>query len=67
MSLGDQRIPVEVKYRNTIKPEHYKGLYWFVSREINWAPFGILITKNPVESLDERVVAIPLRHFLLLG
>jgi hypothetical protein len=66
ITLGDQRIPIEVKYRNAIRPEHYQGLKWFISRPINRAPFGILITKNPVESIDERIVTIPLKHLLLL-
>lgn len=66
ITLGDQRLPIEVKYRNAIKPEHYKGLDWFISKAINRAPFGILITKNPVESLDERIITIPLKHVLLL-
>lgn len=66
ITIGDQRIPIEVKYRNSIRKEHYKGLDWFVSNAINRAPFGILVTKNPVESMDDRIITIPLRHILLL-
>ncbi|MFM8449035.1 MAG: ATP-binding protein, partial [Haliscomenobacter sp.] len=66
ITIGDQRIPIEVKYRNTVKSEHYKGLEWFVSNPLNRAPFGILISKNPVESSHDQIISIPLKHFLLL-
>ena len=66
ITIGDQRIPIEVKYRNSIKAEHYKGLQWFISNPINRAPFGILITRNPGESMDERIVTIPLKDLLML-
>jgi hypothetical protein len=66
LTLGDQRIPIEVKYRNTISAEHYRGIDWFLSKSINRAPFGILITKNEVQSIDPRVITIPLKHLLLL-
>lgn len=66
ITIGDQRIPVEVKYRNSIKSEHYSGLRSFMDTPINRAPFGLLITKNESESMDERVVTIPLKHLLIL-
>ncbi len=66
ITIGDQRIPIEVKYRNTIRAEHYHGLDWFISKPVNRAPFGILITKNEEESRHERVITIPLKHFLLM-
>ena len=66
LTIGDQRIPVEVKYRNTIKNEHYKGLQCFIDKRINRAPFGLLITKNETESIDERVITLPLKHLLIL-
>lgn len=66
ITLGDQRIPIEVKYRNTIRSDHYNGLQSFMSKPINRAPFGLLITKNETESLDKRVITIPLKHLLIL-
>jgi predicted AAA+ superfamily ATPase len=66
ITIGDHRIPIEVKYRNTIKNEHYKGLQCFIDKPINRAPFGLLITKNETASFDERVIAIPLKHLLIL-
>jgi len=41
-------------------------LKWFISNPINRAPFGILITKNHVESNDERILTIPLKDLLIL-
>ena len=66
LSIGDQRIPIEVKYRNSIKREHYTGLQDFIAKPINRAPFGILITKNESPSMDERIIAIPLKNLLIL-
>lgn len=66
LTIGDQRIPVEVKYRNHLKSEHYKGLQSFIGKAINRAPFGLLITKNESKSLDERVITLPLHHLMLL-
>jgi predicted AAA+ superfamily ATPase len=66
ITIGDQRIPVEVKYRNSIKREHYHGLEHFVSKPINRAPFGILITKNDTVSVAESIVAMPLKNLLIL-
>jgi predicted AAA+ superfamily ATPase len=66
ITLGDQRIPIEVKYRNTVKNEHYSGLTAFISKPVNRAPFGLMITKNEAVSADDRVIAIPLKSLLLL-
>jgi predicted AAA+ superfamily ATPase len=67
LTIGDQRIPIEIKYRNTIKEEHLRGLKWFIEKPINRAPFGILVTKNEFNiDFDERIVAIPLKHLMLL-
>ncbi len=66
IAIGDQRIPIEVKYRNSIKREHYNGLENFISKPVNRAPFGILITKNDSVSMDERIIAIPLKNLLIL-
>jgi predicted AAA+ superfamily ATPase len=66
ITIGDQRVPVEVKYRNNINYDHYRGLIDFISKPINRAPFGLIITKNETISLDERIIAIPLRNLLIL-
>lgn len=66
LTIGDQRIPIEVKYRNAIKPVHYNGLLSFIRKPINRAPFGLIITKNETEPFDERIISIPLKHLLIL-
>jgi predicted AAA+ superfamily ATPase len=66
IAIGDQRIPIEIKYRNSIKREHFNGLETFISKPVNRAPFGILITKNDSVSMDERIIAIPLKNLLIL-
>lgn len=64
--VGDQRIPVEVKYQNRIQLEHYQGLLHFIKKPINRAPFGLLITREETSTPDERIIAMPLKHLLLL-
>lgn len=66
LTIGDQRIPVEVKYRKRVKTEDLRGLQWFLDAAANKAPFGVIITKNSTSITDERIIAIPLRHLLLL-
>ncbi len=38
----------------------------FIRNPINWAPFGLIITKNETEPFDERFISIPLEHLLIL-
>lgn len=66
LSIGDQRIPIEIKYRNAIHAEHYKGLLHFMDKPLNRAPFGILVSKYEALSPDPRLIVIPLSHLLLL-
>jgi predicted AAA+ superfamily ATPase len=66
LTIGDRRIPVEVKYRNHIRNEHVAGLQWFMDTPVNRASFGILITKNEAVVQDERIIVIPLKSLLLL-
>ncbi|MCS7037893.1 MAG: AAA family ATPase [Saprospiraceae bacterium] len=66
LTVGDQRIPIEIKYRNRIQLEDYHGLLQFVENPHNQAPFGLLITKGEVPTTDERIVTLPLKHLLLL-
>lgn len=67
LTIGDQRIPVEVKYRNSIKGEHLNGLQWFIDNKINRAPFGILVTRGDEAIVnDDRIVAIPLSSLMML-
>jgi predicted AAA+ superfamily ATPase len=68
LTLGELRVPLEVKYRNTIDPfRDTDGLRAFLENRVYNAPFGILITtRDDVAVLDPRILAVPLSTLLLL-
>jgi len=66
ITAGMNRIPVEVKYRNTVKRDAFEGLQSFIRQEKYNAPFGILISKNEVRGCPQGIVAVPLSTFLML-
>jgi len=67
LTIGDTRIPIEVKYRQRIDPHRDTlGLRAFVEKAINNAPFGILVTLTSAEVPDPRIVALPLCSLLLM-
>lgn len=68
LTVGEQRIPVEVKYREQIDPHRDTlGLRSFIEKAVYNAPFGILVTMHDnVVVPDPRIVAVPLPSLLLL-
>jgi predicted AAA+ superfamily ATPase len=67
LTVGDQRIPVEVKYRKKIDADDLRGLQSFIERSYYRAPFGLLITQNESTKIDDpRIVQMPLSTFLLM-
>jgi predicted AAA+ superfamily ATPase len=68
MTVGEHRIPIEIKYRQRIDSHHDTfGLRAFLEKTVYNAPFGILITlHDDVVIPDPRVIPISLRSFLLL-
>ena len=66
ITVGDQRIPVEVKYRRRIDPQRDTvGLRAFIEKQVYNAPFGILITQtDDVVLTDPRIVVMSLSSFL---
>jgi predicted AAA+ superfamily ATPase len=68
LTIGEQRIPLEVKYRQLIDPHRDTlGLRAFIEKTVNNAPFGILVTlEDEVEVRDPRIVALPLSSLLLM-
>jgi predicted AAA+ superfamily ATPase len=68
LSVGEFRIPIEVKYRKHIDSHRDTiGLRSFIEKTVYNAPFGILVTlTDDVRVDDPRIVAIPLSSFLLL-
>jgi len=67
LTVGEQRIPVEVKYRRRIDYRDTIGLRAFIEKAHYHAPFGILVTLlDEVASDDPRIVSLPLSSLLLL-
>ncbi|MBI5303292.1 MAG: ATP-binding protein [Chloroflexi bacterium] len=67
LTVGEQRIPIEVKYRRRIEYSDTRGLRSFIERSVYNAPFGLLITLNESVDIDDpRIVAMPLSTLLLL-
>ncbi len=68
ISVGEFRIPIEVKYRRYIDSHRDTiGLRSFIEKTVYNAPFGILVTLDDNVIIDDpRIIAIPLSSFLLL-
>jgi predicted AAA+ superfamily ATPase len=67
LSVGEQRIPVEVKYRRRIDFSDTLGIRSFLEKAHYNAPFGILVTLDDAPaSEDPRIVSIPLSSLLLM-
>ena len=67
LTIGEQRIPIEVKYRKKIELADIRGLIHFIERPVYDTPFGLLITQTESVTIhDPRIVQIPLSTFLLM-
>ncbi len=68
LTIGEHRIPLEVKYRRHIDPQRDTvGLRAFVEKSVYKAAFGILVTmRDDVQLKDPRLVAISLPSLLFL-
>jgi len=68
ITIGEQRIPLEVKYRQRIDPHRDTlGLRAFIEKSVYNAPFGVLVTMHDdVTVPDPRIVSLSLRSLLLL-
>lgn len=67
LTIGDQRIPVEIKYRRRIDYADTRGLRAFIEKSVYNAPFGILVTQGDERvSEDPRIVTIPLSSLLMM-
>ena len=68
LTVGDQRIPVEIKYQRRIDARDTAGLRAFMERTVNRAPFGLLISREETPDLNvPKVVAMPLSTLMLLA
>lgn len=67
LTIGEQRIPIEVKYRLHITWQDTRGLRSFIERSVYNAPFGVLVTQtDDIATDDPRIVSIPLASLLLM-
>jgi predicted AAA+ superfamily ATPase len=67
LTVGEQRIPVEVKFRRRIEYRDTLGLRSFIEKAQYNAPFGVLVTMmDEAASDDPRIVSVPLSSLLLL-
>lgn len=67
LTIGEQRIPVEVKYRRRIAHGDSRGLRAFIEKSHYNAPFGLLVTLDDAAgSEDPRIVSLPLSSLLLM-
>lgn len=67
LTIGDQRIPVEIKYRRRIDHADTRGLRSFIEKTVYNAPFGILVTLLDTPATDDpRIVSLPLSTVLLM-
>ena len=67
LTVGLQRIPVEVKYRHHIDRRDIAGLQAFLDKPHYNAPFGILVTLlDKMVFDDSHIVPLPLSSLLLM-
>lgn len=64
--IGDQRIPVEVKYKKRLKAGDLDAIERFIARPAHNAPFGVVITQTPQAVTRPHIVAVPLASLFLL-
>ena len=68
VTVGQYRIPVEIKYRHRIDSHRDTlGLRAFIEKTVYNAPFGVLVTlTDDIHVDDPRIVALPLSSLLLM-
>jgi predicted AAA+ superfamily ATPase len=68
LTIGERRIPVEIKYRRRIDPlRDTVGLRAFLEKTVYNAPFGVLVTlDDDVPVPDPRIVCVSLPSLLLM-
>ena len=67
LTVGEQRIPVEVNYRHRIDHRDTLGLRSVIEKAHYNAPFGVLVTMLDEPGTDDpRIVSVPLASLLLL-
>jgi predicted AAA+ superfamily ATPase len=67
LTVGDHRIPVEVKYRRRVSGKDFANLKGFLDQRANNAPLGLMVTRDfGYESPDPRIICVPLQAILMI-
>jgi predicted AAA+ superfamily ATPase len=67
LTVGEQRIPVEIKYRRRVSHDDTMGLRAMVEKTVYRAPFGVIVTQQDEPATDDpRIVSLPLSTLLLM-
>jgi predicted AAA+ superfamily ATPase len=68
LTIGERRIPVEVKYRRSIDAvRDTLGLRSFLEKTANNATFGLLISRQDAAPVaDPRIITLPLPSLLIV-
>jgi len=67
LTVGNQHIPIEVKYRRRIDHQDSRGLRAFMEKSHYNAPFSLMITLlDEPASEDPRIISLPLSTMLLM-
>lgn len=68
LTVGVQRIPIEVKYQRNIDPvRDTSGVRAFMDKTVNRASFAILVTQSDTNLVfDPRIIALPLSSLMLM-
>jgi predicted AAA+ superfamily ATPase len=67
LTVGEQRIPVEVKYRRRVSHDDTVGLRAMIEKTVYRAPFGVIVTQQDEPASDDpRIVSLPLSTLLLM-
>lgn len=60
LTIGERRVPIEVKYvRGKLKNGDLAGIRSFCEKKKYNADFGLVITQDRAEVLDDQIIAIP--------
>lgn len=67
LTIGEQRIPVEIKYRRRVSHDDTVGLRAMIEKTVYRAPFGVIVTQQEEPATDDpRIISLPLSTLLLL-
>jgi predicted AAA+ superfamily ATPase len=61
LTVGEQRIPVEIKYRRRVSHDDTVGLRAMIEKTVCRTPFGVIVTQQDEPATnDPRIVSLPL-------